>query len=238
MTTEQRSAREQAVPWDTSTLEAFYEHSHPLFRYREEVLKFASEAHKLFVLGFHMPSMIMSGEALLRAIYDRIVVLVTTRGKVSYKNVNGHPLVIRAPDIGESPWGWDERLTFHNAIWVLKRSRVYPRFLTDRMFVIKELRNRAIHGQLPLLDYYDPDDPRPKEDFIKLLKGDIEIPEGYRFIMPIKDHKEWVTFACRDHGIGTLAGLSFEDRYAAIQYVFTIETIAGMLSFPKKVSSH
>jgi hypothetical protein len=105
------------------------------------------------------------------------------------------------------------------------------------MFVIKELRNRAIHGQLPVIDYYDPDDPRPKEDFIKLLNGDIKIPEGYRF-MPNKDRKEWITFACRDHGVGTLTGLSFQDRYAAIQYVFAIETIAGMLSFPNKVSSH
>lgn len=237
MSSDLRFARGLSLPWDASALIAFYEHSHPVFRYREEVLKFALEAHKLFVSGFPVPSIIMSGEALLRAIYDRIVVLVTQQDQVINKNINGRPLVIRASDIGENPWEWDDRLTFNGAIWVLKRSRVYSESLIDRMFVIKELRNRAIHGQLPQLELFDPDEPRSKEDFIKLLKGDFEISEGYRF-RPPKNRRKWVTFACRDHGVGTLSEISSEDRYAAIQYVFAIETIAGMLSFPKKVSGH
>lgn len=231
MVNEQQFAREAAVPWDADTLVAFYEHSHPLFSYREEVLKMALDAHKLYVLGFPKPSIIMSGEALLRAIYDRIVVLVTTRGRISYQNINGRPLVIQARDIGEARYEWNNQLTFHDAILILKRSRVYPRTLTERMFVIKELRNIATHGELPLLDDFDPDDPRSKEDFIKLLSGDVEKPEGYQF-MPFKSRRQWFKFACRDHGIGTLKSLPVEDRYAAIQYVLATEALAGMLSFP------
>lgn len=176
--------------------------------------------------------MIMSGEGLLRAIYDRIIVLVSRRRrKVRYGNINGRPLELRARDIGEAPQDWNDRLNFNEAIWVLRKSRVYGKSVTDRMWVIKELRNRATHGQLPLLDYYDPDDPRPQHELKKLITGEIEIPEGYSF-RPFKQRRQMVTFACRDHGTGTLKGLSTEDKFAAIQFILSVETIKEMLSYP------
>ena len=227
-----RLARQNAVPWDVTAnaLLGFYERSHPAFSYRDEVLELVSDAHKLYVLGFPRPSMIMSGEGLLRAIYDRLVVLVTKRGKEEYR-INGRTFELRRRDIGEAPLDWNDRLSFNEAIFVLRKSRVYSRSVTDRMFVVKELRNLATHRHLPLIERYDPDEPRPRQEFVKLLSGDIQIPEGYRF-RPFKDRGQWFTFACRDHGTGSLKEFTAGDKFAAIQLVLTVETVAEMLSYP------
>ena len=230
MSIDLRDARERAVPWHPNQLVSFYQHSHPVFHYRDEVLKLVADAHRLFVLGFPTASIVMSGEGLLRAIYDRIVALVIQRRSVRY-TVNRREVLLRASDIGEKPYDWNDYLSFNEAVHVLKRSRVYTEPLTRKMFVVKELRNRSVHDQLPVLQAYDPDDPRPQESFIKMLTGQVEVPEAYRF-QPSKNRPDWELFSCHEHGIDTLRGLSREDRYAAIQFVLTVETIAGMLSYP------
>ena len=108
-----RSVRERAVPWDPEPLVGFYHHSHPLFSFREEVLKLMLNAHRLFVLGFPNASMLMAGEGLLRVIYDRIAVLITQRGRVHYGNINGRQPEPRARAIGAAPHNWNDRITFH-----------------------------------------------------------------------------------------------------------------------------
>ena len=45
-----------------------------------------------------------------------------------------------------------DELTFYEAIQVLQKSKVYPDDLLNLMFVVKDLRNCAAHGDLPLLD--------------------------------------------------------------------------------------
>ena len=96
------------------------------------------------------------------------------------------------------------------------------------MFVIKELRNRAAHGDLPFLDDWDPDDPRPPEQLKKILLDDaFEFPEGYRFI-PSKQGAKRFTFDLREYKCGSFKLLSWEARFAAIQYLLVLKLITKL----------
>jgi hypothetical protein len=91
---------------------------------------------------------------------------------------------------------------------------------------VRFLRNRGAHGDLPLLDEWDPDDgKRSDTEFRNLLSGRISIPEGYRFYKG----GTWVAFAIRDHPCNTLRELSTHERIAVIEQLLFISAIQGFL---------
>lgn len=70
-----------------------------------------------------------------------------------------------------------------------KLAKDYNSFASDhitRLYIVKSIRNAAVHGDLPVLDQWDPDNPRPKEQRRSMLFGEaFEFPEGYRVIPKI-----------------------------------------------------
>lgn len=213
------SARANAIRFDRDLIVDLYVNAHPSFPHRDEFLQLIEEAHRTFLGGCPRASMITAGEALLRVIYVKLVQIAAQRNGLTYSDTTGRSISLGADDLQEP----DDELGFCNALEALKQNRRYKQAVTNRLYIIKELRNRAAHGQFPVLDYWDPDDPRSKEEFVKMLHGEVEIPEGYRF--KFKGRRSWVTFNCREHACGSLKPLPWLDRYAAIQLAFVLETI-------------
>lgn len=212
----------EALPWNGEPVVDFYVKAHPSFPFREQFVQLLFEAYHAYLARCPRASIIVAGEALLRAVYDRIVELSTQgkitlpKGKRTPLNLEGVAQLYKLADV----------LSYCQALEVLKKSGVYPQDLVDQLFVIKDLRNCAAHGDLPLLDYWDPDDPRPEGIFAQLLRGEIEIPEGYRFWL--KNRRNWFAFDCREHKCGSLRHLSPEDRLAAIQYLLVVNAISKL----------
>lgn len=216
-----RVAREKVLPWNGEVVVDFYIKAHPSFLYREQLLEMLLEAHRAYLAGCPRASIIMAGEALLRVVYDRLAELTIKQGKTEAK-VRGK--VIAFEDT-ESLFKMADSLTFCDALKMLKRYSVYPEELIDQMFAVKDLRNSAAHSNLPLLDYWDPDDPRSEADLKKLLRGEMEIPEGYRFL---QREGRWFKFDCRRYRCGSLRYLSPADRLAVIQYLLVEDAISKL----------
>lgn len=96
------------------------------------------------------------------------------------------------------------------------------------MFVVKELRNRAVHSDFLILDDWNPDEPKPPEKLQEILfDQNFEFPEGYRFLIR-KVNSDWFKIDLRKYRCGSLKPLGWEDRFAAIQYLLVLEVISKM----------
>ena len=107
---------------------------------REEFVNLIDEAHKCFISGCPRASIVMSGETLLRAILYKIE---TIKSKIAISKKDEEALMSNS---------------FSKAILVLKKNNVYSDDIIKKMMIIKGLRNIAVHGTLPLLNEWDPDE--------------------------------------------------------------------------------
>ena len=64
--------RRKALPWDGEAVVAFYLNADPLFPYREQFAKLFLEAYHAYLAGCPRASIVIAGEALLRAIIEAI----------------------------------------------------------------------------------------------------------------------------------------------------------------------
>jgi hypothetical protein len=222
----------KALPWDGDSVIQFFLETHPSFPYRDQFVQLFLEAYHAFLAGCPRASIIVGGEALLRAIYDRIVQHVQKTGNSLTVPRGRRPLSQSADNATEVLFALTDELSFCQAVEVLKKTNDYSSDVISLMLVIKDLRNKAVHGDLPILHEWDPDDPRPNEQMQEILfKQDFEFPEGYRFI-PSKQRPEWFTFDLRKYKCGSLKQLSTEDRFAAIQYLLVVQALASMRADP------
>jgi hypothetical protein len=196
-----------------------------LSAHRDAFLRLFLEAYRAYKSGCPRASIIMAGESLLRAVFARIEAEVIQQGA---------PLTVRlrngkAKTVGQS---FDDaaildELTFCDALDLSRQNHILSEPVLDIAYTVKDLRNRAVHGQLPLLDDWDPDDPRPRVEFEQMRwDRSLTIPEGYRFIPCQK--RGWFSFDCRRQRCSSLKGLTVEQRYAAIQYCLVTDAVLGV----------
>lgn len=201
--------RKSALPWYGKTVVDAYQKSREI-RYREDFIELILEGYRSYLDGNLYASIIVVGEALLRIMYARIAKILQA-GPLAVRH--GKAMITVAPS---SVYRLSDELTFFQAQRVLSHhvnSRIY-----EQIDAVRFLRNRAAHGDLPVLDEWDPVDLRSAEDFFKLLNDQISIPEGYRFYKG----DVWVTLAIKDHPCNTLQELSANERLAVIQQLLVI----------------
>lgn len=187
--------------------------------FREQFIELIREALYSYFYGCSRASVIMSGEALLRAILykincfkDRIKILQEEEEMLESNH-------------------------FSTAIYILRKNKIYCKDTIEKMKIIKDLRNLAVHGDLPVLNEWNPDDGKcSKDELFKLLKRSIEIPEGYIFILNNRDKKKQVTFDLRDYTCGSLKQLSNLDKYAVIQVMFLIDVIESIYNTTENIN--
>jgi hypothetical protein len=216
----------QALPWDGDSVVQFYLDAHPTFPYRERFAQLFIEAYHAFLAGCPRASMVISGEALLRAIYERIIQWISTGNKLTVSR-SRRPLSLEAGTPTDVLFGLADELSFCQAIDALKETKAFSEDDIHLMLVVKDLRNAAAHRELPILDEWDPKDPRPSEELTEMLWNDSQPSEGYRFI-PSRQRSDWFAFDPRKYKCGSLRPLSVEDRFAAIQYLLVLESVAKM----------
>lgn len=157
--------------------------------------------------------MIVTGEALLRILYARIAEMLQN-GPLTVRQ-GARAIRIRP----SSAYDLHDELTFAQAERAL--SHYLDPVVYERVDAVRFLRNRAAHADLPMLDEWDPRDPRSAADFFDLLSSQTPIPEAYRF------HKgdTWVTISVKDHPCSAMYELSTSEKLAVIQQLFVIAVI-------------
>ena len=219
--------RREALPWDGDSVVEFFLEAHPSFLYREQFAQLFIEAYHAFLAGCPRASIIVAGEALLRAIYDQIIRHVQNGDSIVVGDRRS-PRPLTRETSTEKLFRLTDEVNFCQAINALEETKAYPDNVISCMRVIKNLRNAAAHGEMPLLDQWDPDDPRPPEELKKILcTRDFEFPEGYRFLLS-KQQKEWFTFDLRKYKCKSLKSLDTDERFAAIQYLLVLEVLEKM----------
>lgn len=181
---------------------------------RHYFIELIQEAYNSFIHGCPRAAIIVSGEAMLRALIFLIDKLNRT-GQIKLTQKQKKSLVI----------GSKETVSFWQAISILKDSNLYSAEIIEKMQFVRILRNRATHSDFPIIDDWDPEDGRSKEEFIELLQGKREIPEGYKIYLQVDNQKN-ITFVPRDYACGTLKGLNYADKYAIIQISFVIDILS------------
>lgn len=193
----------------------------------EDFLKLFLEGYQAYLAGCPRASIIVAGESLLRVVFARIESEILQRKTPLTVQTRGKAKTVGTDfEVAELP----EYLTFCEALDLLKQNRLLPAPTLDVAYTVKDLRNHAAHGQFPLLDQWDPDEPRPHgspERHRMRRDKSFTFPEGYRFI-PSKKRGAWFTFDCRRHYCGSFKELGVEMRYAAIQYCLVIDTLLQM----------
>jgi hypothetical protein len=231
----QTQVRRQALPSDGDSVVQSFLEAHPSFPYREHFAQLLVEAHRAFLAGCPRASIIVAGEALLRAIYDGIVQHIRVGNTITISR-GRRQVLLAADSAADLLFGLADDVSFCQAIDALKEAQAYSDDLIHQMFVVKDLRNNAAHGEFPILDEWDPDDPRPPEQIEELRwNPDFEFPEGYRFI-PSKQRSEWFTLDLRNYNCNSLKPLAIEDRFAAIQYLLVLTALARMRRTEKGTS--
>ncbi len=181
--------------------------------YREECLKLLLEAKRALESGCPTASAIASGEALMRALCDRALYFLPDANCP----VNWRAIVENAGNHGLLD------VCFRDLIDAFGQLKAYEPRTIQQMDDVRCLRNAAVHRAPPLVDQWDPDDPR--EDIRPALQPGFEWPEGYRIYLnlvkmdkngkprtaekqnsnkggngKIVDESRWVYFDCRKYG--------------------------------------
>ncbi|MCW2279236.1 hypothetical protein [Heliophilum fasciatum] len=197
----------------THIIQAYLKTEGSLFR--DQFIELIQEAYLSYVVGCSRASIITSGEALLRLLLHKIDDIF------SYIRISDKEAI--------------EIKKYHYAtvINVLSLNKVYPSYIIQQMRNVKDLRNIAAHGEYPVLIPWDPDDGRDVDEIIKLFKGEIKIPEAYVFhlnnVNNGKKPKRKVGFDTRKYSC-SFKNMRYQDRYAAIQYLFVIEIMSFIYS--------
>lgn len=233
------TTRREALPWQGDTVVQFYLGAHSSFPYREQFVSLIHEAYHAFLAGCPRASIIVAGEALLRAIYDKIIRLAQEGHEFEIPRRRRANLRIGRDASPDILFELTDQVSFCEAVKLLQDSDQFATDLITLLYVVKSLRNDAAHGNLPLLDdQWDPDDPRPAEKLEELLWAEtFEFPEGYRFVpssVPTLPPKSWFTVDLRKYTCGSLKSLSFEEQFAAIQYLLVLEALTKLSDTSQK----
>jgi hypothetical protein len=201
-----------------------------LTSHRDDFVKLFLEAHWAYLGGCPRASIFVAGESLLRAVFARIESEVFQRKTpLTVKARSGRTKTVGTDfDVAELP----EYLTFCEALDLVKQNQILSDPALDVAYTVKDLRNHAAHGQFPLLDYWDPDEPRPIDspEYAQVMwEKSFIFPEGYRFV-PSKKRGTWFTFDCRRHYCGSFKDLGIEEQYAAIQYCLVVDALLQMFN--------
>ncbi len=225
MSDSHRDRLADALPWPSELLSAAVVPDVGHSRYVSHFAELFVEAHHAYLSGCPRASIIVAGEALLRAAFARIESEVVQRGPLTVQNRRGKTKTVgTAFELAELP----DNLSFAEALDLLKQNRIIPDRTLDVAYTVKDLRNHSAHGQFPLLDEWDPDSPRPLSERNRMLFDDSFVfPEGYRLV-PSKQRDTWFTFDCRRYHCGSLKKLGVEEQYAAIQFCLVAEALLGM----------
>ncbi len=225
MTADVENLRREVLPWHGEAVTKMYVSAKAL-PYGEGFAFLMREAYHSYLAACPRASVITSGEALLRAIYDKIAKRLIQQGELSLRHTRNKNITLNSQN-KEHIYFLSDYLTFDQAIRISNQELLFSDQQIKNMLVVKSLRNDAAHGEFPVLDYWDPDDPRPEDKFLAFMRGEISISEGYRFI-PSRGDKAWFNFACRDYNCGSMSQLSVEDRFAAIQLSLVFKLVSEL----------
>jgi hypothetical protein len=224
---------EKALAYDSDTLIRFYLQLKPKWNYyREQYVQLYFEARRCFFNDCPNAAIIVAGEALLRAIFDRIVYLYdespdsTARSIFYGSGTRKSSLDDLFSDKDYTHYDLVDKFSFDEGIKILEQSNLYSRLLLSKMYDIKALRNIVVHKGFALIDWWDIDICQTREDFVALLKHDLELPEAYRILKGSRNKSNWIYFDCRAYNC-TMKELSSEERVAAIQLQLVQEIIKG-----------
>lgn len=221
MKQEQINLRKKVLPWPGDVIANLYTAYREPFVYGEKFVELIFESYRAYLAGCPRASIITAGEALFRILCFKVAEELCKNGDIT---INKRKLILSKDNVDHLFYLY-EHITYDEILSIIKQKKMYSVDFIKQMYTVKGLRNYAAHGEFPILDEWDPDDPRPKDQFLALIDGEIEIPEGYRFHSSRKS-KEWFTFACRDYNCSSLKGLSVENRYAVIQLALVFNIIS------------
>lgn len=210
--------RKLALNFNKKIYAHIYQNIRVTYPYKEEFIEFILEAYNCFIYGLARASMIMVGEALLRVISDKTIENILNT-KSDYIIIHGKKLdnnnIIDEVDFFRG------NLTFNDVITFIKKRKLLNSEIINKMYTVKELRNSAAHGIIPVIDEWDPDDGRSRDEFLKIMRDEIELPEGYRIFL---NSKRIFYFDCKNYNC-SLKGLSYQDKIAAIEFYIVIELL-------------
>jgi hypothetical protein len=204
--------RKDALSFDRIQVAQVYLKSYGL--YRHYFIELMQEAYNSFIHGCPRAAIIGAGEAMLRALLFWIEKLNGT-GQIELTEKQKKSVVVDSK----------ETISFWHAITILKDSNLYSKELIDKMQFVRILRNRATHSDFPIIDDWDPEDGSSEKEFIELLQGIRQIPEGYKTYLQVGNQKNF-TFVPRDYACGSLKGLNYTDKYAIIQISLVTEILS------------
>jgi hypothetical protein len=217
--------RREAIPRTGDAVVAFFLQSHSRFLYRDQFIELVREATLAFVAGCPRASIIVAGEALLRAICDTIVRSAAS-GLEGVLRVNGKNVAI-SPNVEDDRMHELLEANFSGLIQVLEKSGLFDAGVTSKLRAVCYLRNCAAHGDLPLLTEWDPQDHRSGGALAEALWSDqFEFPEGYRFLNAKSN--ETISFDCTEYECNTLRSLSAAERLAAIQLHLLLRSLRDL----------
>ena len=213
--------RKAALPWNGQAAIDVYLQTHKDFAYGDKFLQLLAESYHSYVAGCARASIILSGEALLRLLYDRMIWSLKYKGPLTFAKGKQKKVIISEKT--QTLFKLEEDYTYNEVIEILEQNKIFAVDLTSQMRVIKDLRNRAAHSDFPVLNDWDPDEPRGTEK-IKEIWSDpsFQFPEAYQFIANRKGRKS-IKIDLRKHNCGSFRELSYELRFAAIQYLLLID---------------
>jgi len=212
------SERKKILPWDGELIYNFYKS--PLRRlFSEQFFELIQESYKCFLYDCPRASIIMSAEALLRVLYDQTILLIEKEIPFQTKFLSlNHKSC--AEDIGKL-----EKISYQAIIDFLEKNSNYSHELIKKIRVIQDIRNKSAHRELPIIGEWDPEDPRPKDEFIKMLtEPNYEFPEGY-MIYTTKEKNHWYQIDLREYDCGSIKNLSWQDKIAIIQYLSVLDIL-------------
>lgn len=161
----------------------------------------------------------------MRALFEILVKLSNAGHEASISRGSRGDFTI-SPNMDQRQFfALNDDLTFNDALRLLTEVDAVPESRMSTLHTIKSLRNRAAHGTMPFIAEWDPDEPRPGNDWI--FDEDIEFPEGYQFY-PHDGRPDLFTFDVRKHNCGSLKPLTSDEQLAAIQYLIVTDSISHL----------
>jgi len=212
------SERKKVLPWDAELIYSFYKS--PIRRlFNEQFFELIQESYKCFLYDCPRASIIMSAEALLRVLYDQTILLIQKEIPFQTKLLSlNHKSCTE--DIFKL-----ESISYQVIVDFLEKNSSYSNELIKKIRVVQDIRNKSAHRELPIIGEWDPDDPRPRDEFIKMLiEQDYEFPEGY-MIYSTKEKDHWYKIDLREYNCGSVKKLSWQDRIAIIQYLSVLDVL-------------
>jgi hypothetical protein len=215
--------KKNILPWDGELIFDFYRS--PFQRlFTEEFFELIQEAYKCFLYDAQRASITMSAEALLRILYDQTIILIE----------KGIPFKTKSFSLNHESTRKDmrklEMTNFQSIVDFLEQNAAYSDELIKKIRVVQDIRNKAAHRELPIISEWDPDDPRSREEKIRMFNDlNFEFPEGY-MVYTSKADEHWHKIDLRKYNCGSLKSLNWKDKIAIIQYLSVLDILYDIMN--------